>query len=66
MLLVVLNKEPTLIMNLVDTSYYKAVQENIDKRHSEPVLLDESHAEFLENIQCIRAEIDLFLQKEYC
>jgi hypothetical protein len=60
-----LNLDPTLIINLVDTIYCKAVQENIEKRHEEPVLLDGSHAEFLENVQCIRAEIDLFLQKEY-
>jgi hypothetical protein len=38
-------------MNLIDKSYCKAVQENIEKRHAEPLVKDESHAEFLENVQ---------------
>lgn len=66
LLLAALNGEPSPIMNLVDTSYYKAIHENIEKRQSDPVVLDEGHADFLENFQCVKAEIDNHLQKEYC
>lgn len=62
----VLKGDASLIPNLCDTKYFKALQDNIKTKHESKVLLDESHVEFLEFIQSIKAEIDNHIYREYC
>lgn len=65
-LLRILKDDASEIRNLADTKYFKKLQENIKSKQSEKVAIDESHIEFLENLQSVRTEVEGHIQKAYC